>query len=350
MILHIYTLEKFIAPFLDFMETNFPTSDHVHFAFGDVEKYPLPKCSSELFVHKRIGRSFGAVKLISHLTYLMHRADKIVLHGLWSNLVNQIIYTMPWLLKKCYWIIWGGDLYRYSLGIRNREWQRDEGYRRTVIRKMGNLVTYVPGDVTLAREWYHAEGLHHECIMYPSNIYNEGSNETKQNTREIRILVGNSADPSNNHADIFRKIAPVISGNQVVICPLSYGNQGYAELVMAQGVEYFGKQFQPIREFQDISKYKALLGSVTFGMFAHDRQQGMGNIINLIGAGASVYLRSTTTTWDLLRRLGIKVFDQLSNDFPAELSPDERITNRRIICENFNQKKLFSQYSRIFGS
>ena len=125
---------------------------------------------------------------------------------------------MPWLLKKSYWFIWGSDLYAYTLrkaSFNRRLW---EIVRYLIIRNIGNLVTYIPGDIKLARQWYKARGRYHECLMYSSNVVaNEGNNLPKiklAKNNELYLLIGNSGDPSNNHLEIFEMLKIILQMSQ----------------------------------------------------------------------------------------------------------------------------------------
>lgn len=104
----------------------------------------------------------------------MQQADKIILHGSFNQHVVRLLFLMPRVLKKCYWVMWGGDLYVHKLGNHtSRRWKVNEFIRRPVIKNMGHLITYIKGDYALAREWYGARGNYQECFMYPSDLYKE---------------------------------------------------------------------------------------------------------------------------------------------------------------------------------
>ena len=93
------------------------------------------------------------------------------------SVITILFFLQPWLLKKCYWVVWGGDLYSYKLDKKNLKWHITQFFRRPVIRQMGHMATYVEGDVRLARQWYGAKGKYCECMMYPNIIYKDYLNE-----------------------------------------------------------------------------------------------------------------------------------------------------------------------------
>jgi hypothetical protein len=88
---------------------------------------------------------------------------------------------------------------------------------------MGHLVTYIKGDYELARKWYGARGNYQECFMYTSNVYKELDLPVAEHTT-INILVGNSADPNNNHSAIFDKLEAFKAEDIHIYAPVTNRN------------------------------------------------------------------------------------------------------------------------------
>lgn len=243
-------------------------------------------------------------------------------------------------------MIWGGDLYAYEFCHRNWKWKLKEFFRRPVIKRMGHLVTYVDGDVELARNWYGATGRYHECIMYTSNIYREYAIKSEPHGT-INIQIGNSADSSNNHLEILERLAPFRDQDIAIYAPLSYGNQEYAQSVINMGRDRFGDKFKPLTNFMPFDQYLDFLGKIDIAIFNHKRQQAMGNIITLLGLGKKVYMRSDITPWLMFKKKGVKVYENSE----IELSSiDERsmICNREAIKSNFSEAIVINQLKKIF--
>lgn len=101
--------------------------------------------------------------------------------------------------------MWGGDLYQYQIGKRNFKWRLTELLRRPAIKRMGNFVTYIKGDYELAKKWYGCAGRWHECLLYTSNVYKKNviGERAADADDKTTILLGNSADPTNNHFAAF---------------------------------------------------------------------------------------------------------------------------------------------------
>lgn len=344
MILHVASLDKFIPPFIELINEHFDSSKHQFWLSGDKEKYPY-QTSNNTYQVKRT--KAGRLKGLLYLAVQLHKADKIILHGLFNIHVVIMLACMPWLLNKCYWVMWGGDLYTYKLGEKNWKWKVKEFFRRPVIKNMGHLVTYISGDVELARQWYGAKGQYHECLMYTSNLYKELKLEPKT-CNTLNIQVGNSADPSNNHIEVLEKLLPYKDQDIKIFVPLSYGDQQHAEKVIRLGREWFGNKFQPLTDFMPFDDYLKFLGDIDIAVFNHHRQQGMGNTITLLGLGKAVYMRSDISPWSFFSDKNVDVLDV--NNFSCEvLSVSKAKENIKNVASYFSDSTLIKQYIRIFS-
>ena len=341
MIAHIAVGDKFIEPFIQFIENHFDSKDHL-FLISPMALYKVKPRSNVVMLDERMGR----LRKMAEWSKAMNKADKIILHGLFDIRIINLLCLQPWLLKKCYWVMWGGDLYHYKLRGRGIRSDIQEAKRAFVIKRMGHLVTYIKGDYELAQKWYGAKGEYHNCLMYPSNLYKEYAMPPKQGDA-INILVGNSADPTNSHVEIFEKLKPYRDQNIQIVCPLSYGPIEYAERIAELGKELFGDKFTPLIDFMPFEKYLEFLGKIDIAVFAHKRQQAMGNMTTLLGLGKKVYLRSDVTPWEFYSKLGVKVFDVDGLEL-LPIHKDEATRNRQIVAGNFSHDALVAQLREIF--
>lgn len=344
-ILHIGGNDKFIAPFVELVKENFDFENHqFHLMVGIGEELNEPNIK------------YYPATITERLKYYllavikMQKADKIILHGLFDWRLVFVLFWMPWVLNKCYWVMWGGDLYVQKLGVKDWRWKRSEFFRKSVIKNIGHLVTYIKGDVELARQWYGAKGKYIECIMYPSNLYKEYELSSKKDGR-LTILLGNSADPTNNHSEVLQKLAQFKDKDIKVITPLSYGDQNYAQQVAQEGERLLGDKYQALTEFLPFDDYLKILAEVDVAIFNHRRQQAMGNTITLLGLGKKVYMRSETTQWQLFQDLNIEVHDvvQLENTLLESSSQSDQ-SNQKKIEQYFSKENYLTQLNNIFSA
>lgn len=331
MILHVIKPDKFIPPFIEFVDEYFGRDNH-KFVFISKESYEYglrPESNVE-FLHT-------TDDIFITLKGYMRKARKIMLHGLWREEINVLLYFNQELLRKCYWLMWGGDFYFP---------EKHSQIKKEIIKNMGYLVTYIKGDVELARKWYGAQGKHIECLMYTSNLYQDYELKPKRSATTT-ILLGNSADPTNNHSEILQQLAQFKDKNIKVITPLSYGNQKYAQQVITEGKQLLGNKFQALTEFMPFADYLIVLSEVDVAIFNHKRQQAMGNTIALLGLGKKVYMRSDVAQWGFFKKLGVEVNDgaDLINTL---FNKTTLLDNKKLIKDYFSEKNLKKQLRLLY--
>ena len=331
-IVHIIILDKFIPPFIDFINEHFDANEHFFVILGKERyKFGLTEEHDVVWIDTPI-------KLLK-LSIGLNSSKKIIIHGLWSQIFNIILFVQPWLLKKSYWVMWGGDFY----------FPEKHGWlQKWVIKNMGFLITANEGDYILSKELYNSKGKRVHSIMYPSNLYKNSNiliNKKRNSTDSINIQLGNSADPENNHLEIIEKLKLYKSENIKIYVPLSYGDKLYANKVITEGKRIFGKNFIPMLEFLPLDEYQVFLNNIDIAIFAHNRQQAMGNIVTLLGLGKKVYLKTNVTTWSLFFNQGIKVFD--INTFDLSKDMKQLSENRKQIVQYYSKEVLISEISNI---
>ena len=236
--------------------------------------------------------------------------------------------------------MWGGDFYFP---------EKQRWLKKQVIKRIRHFVTYLKGDYELVKKWYGAKGILHECFMYPSNLYKEYDVKPKADGGIINIQVGNSADLTNNHIEVFEKLRKHKDRNIKIYVPLSYSDsdQDYVKDVIAKGKEIFGDKFIALTEFMSFEKYLDFLGAIDITIFAHKRQQAMGNAISLLGMGKKVYMRNDITPWTLFAEIGVKVFDFNSIDL-VPIKSEVMNENIKIIKSYFSKENYLNQLVKIF--
>ena len=276
----------------------------------------------------------------------LFRSQKILIHGLSSPFLVLYLCLFPGLGKKCYWVIWGKDLYFYqTLNKKQVHHRIFEFFRKIAIKRIRQVITFNNGDFELAKQWYGCEAQQFKSFMYPSNLFHDYPCIQTQRDK-LTILLGNSADSSNRHLETFDLLAEQLDDNFELLVPLSYGNKQYTELVLERGRQLFGTQFTPLTDFIPFEQYLELLQRVDIAVFAHRRQQAMGNITTLLGMKKKVYIRSDISTWNLLKDLDITVFN-LSNFDLAEIDDEVAAKNREIVKNVFSEENLLSQWREI---
>lgn len=340
-VVHIINNDKFANSFIKFIEKYFNDNEHLYiFLYGeDQEKFSIPQKNNVLNINNQYNKINNIVTLSKILTPYIKKADKVILHSIYTRNLIIYLFTHQKYLIKCYHVMWGGDFYFP---------EKQNWIKKQVIKNMGHFITYIHGDYKLAQKWYGAKGNYHECFMYPSNLYKEYDIKPKSH-KTINIQVGNSADPTNNHLEVFEKLEKYKDDDIRIIVPLSYGNQEYAKEVIAQGQKIFGDKFEPLTEFMSFEKYLDLLAEIDIAIFNHNRQQAMGNTITLLGLGKKVFMRDDITPWKTFENIEVSVFN--INNLTLDLLDEEiKQQNQQRIKEYFSKENYLKQLNKLFES
>ena len=347
-ILHIMQNEKFIPPYIQFIEKYFPPEDHIFIILGGSSEadHPIPAYDNVIVLNRDLTKKINLFKLSKELKPYFEDAEKVIIHNFFIANIVDLLFINQKFLQKCYWVIWGGDMYRYAnknKSLRSRFYD----YRmKIVVSKLAGFISRIKGDYELAQKWYGAKGKHYASSAYPSNLYKEYElTEKKHDT--VNIQVGNSADPANNHEEVFNQLEKYKNENIKIFVPLSYGPKGHAEKMITLGREKFGDKFYPLTEFMSFDKYLDFLADIDIAIFNHKRQQGMGNIITLLGLGKKVYIRDDITTWEWFQELKLNISTTKELDLSI-LDNTAKEENRKIIKEAYSLERLIEGWKEIF--
>ncbi|MCF7355392.1 TDP-N-acetylfucosamine:lipid II N-acetylfucosaminyltransferase [Vibrio sp. CK2-1] len=343
-ILHLGNVDKFIAPFVDFNENNFKSENHEYMFYG-YDKRLTHYHNVFLCRNKVKDKIFFYPKVYKKIK----EADLVIMHSLNNKIINLMYFILMFspILHKVYWVMWGGDLYAY----RNRNTKLKDKiqnfYKKQFLPKIGGLISYLPGDFELAEMWYGCKGKRYECLAYQSNLYKPVKVNKENKDKIIKILVGNSADPTNNHKEVFDKIKDSSFKDYLIYCPLSYGNKLYRSEIISYGYSIFGGKFKPMVDNISFDEYNDFLNDIDVAIFNHDRQQAMGTTISLLGFGIPVYLRESTSQWYFFKDKGINVHSV--EKFELDLFKREiNVFNVSKVEAYFSESNLISQWGEIY--
>lgn len=281
--------------------------------------------------------------------------DKVIVHYLHiSDIVLLLISNH--VLKKTCWIMWGGDLYKNNSASNKFKNYLLEYLKKLIIPKIPHIGYLVKGDMDYAMLNYNARARFDRAIysmVVNFDMLDSAMKHGLKPRKETRILLGNSADPSNNHIEILNYLSQYRESNIEILCPLSYGEEIYAKQVSSYGKNMFNEKFLPLFEYMKPENYAKLLGTIDIGIMNHKRQQGLGNIYALLYLGKKVYIRSDTNHYHDLKQHGIVLFDTLDwrKYEPANLTTLEAEyikRNRDIISYECSDDNIIKIWRTIF--
>lgn len=348
-VVHILASNSLISyQYIRFLKENSDISRHIFIMLGEKPVDPAASKDEQL-VHlqsfKRAGRNIKSI---------LQSSEKIVVHGFFSPWLMLFLVRRKSFARKTYIVFWGGDLYPHistNTSIKQTLLLR---LKKMVIKNSAGVANLIEADYRLVKDLF-GEQRCHLLVDYPFDYdaIDPNKNYLKATDPPV-ILLGNSATPTNMHAEIIDKLARYSESDFLVICPLSYGDPEYRDEIVRYGEMKLGQRFFPLVELEDEALYRERLSKVSVGIFNNNRQQGMGNIVLLLGMGAKVYLRKDTGMWaHFSENVHAKVFDieeigSKSFDDIFTMSPETAESNKKSVAARLSYSLAAKKWETLF--
>jgi dTDP-N-acetylfucosamine:lipid II N-acetylfucosaminyltransferase len=348
MICHLMFDSEYSHRFALALRKYFPRSEHRIILNGRARINPAQQLTYEGAVHTRfLTRPDVFLRLAG--------AQQIVLHGLFSPHWILFLFAFPFLLHKCNWLIWGGDL--YDAPATNGRQRVNALIKRSVVKRFRAISALVDGDYEEAVRRFDTKAVY--LPAFHLALIDQDVLSAVESVRRpdglVSVQVGNSADDSNCQDEILRNLANGCAGRVRVSCPLGYGPRSHAAAVTALGKELFGADFRALLDPLAPNEYAAFLAEQDCLICNHRRQQALGNIVAALYLGKKVYIRSTVTTYRFFQRRGFAVYPVEEIDYTdAEqlraMPDDVRKRNQALVREQFSEEAWRSCWARIFAN
>lgn len=190
----------------------------------------------------------------------------------------------------------------------------------------------------------HAIGTFNQNLDLAGNFNYEF--EEKQN-KPLKILLGNSGDPTNNHMDAIKYFKSSRLSNSQIYCPLSYGDKKYIEYLETWMNRQLGKRFFSLNSFMARDEYIKFLSAIDIVVMNHNRQQAVGNTISALVLGKPVFMKKNSVTYSMLKRMNVRHVYDIKKLHHANI--DEIILqayrDRKEIIKNLS--RFFSEDARL---
>jgi len=353
MYIHLFTNESLYSnELLKLFEVTLDLNEHL-FIFRK-EKTGKFIYSAEIESHIVYSTNFK--HLIRYILPEMKAAKWIYFHYLPYGPSLILWAIKPKLIAKSTWIIWGGDVFIYKQKNKNFRHRIFEFLRRQIIPHFTEIASFVEEDAREAIRVYKSNA-HYVPILYPIpvNLNNLKNLKKEKKSNTINILIGNSADPSNNHIEMLEMLSTFAKQDISIYCPLSYyGDQNYIGLIIEKGKELFKDRFIPLTAMMTTQEYAEFMNDMDIAIMNHNRQQGLGNILPLLYLGKKVYIRSDISTFSFLTNAGCKIFDTCSmnkSNFASLISLDDnsRENNKKSIEKLINPNYYANLWNNLFS-
>lgn len=334
-ILHILPFVEYGKNFISLLERNQDHHSHVFYI------------TNQELEGKINHKVLTGLRQYFDLYFAFLKYDKVFCHGLFNNRHNVLYLFVPFKKDKFYWVVWGGDLYFYKhKGVGFKD-QLAEFVRKLLLKKVSNILSGTLGDYHLITEIYNNKAQLHFVKYYLPIHYLSHINKPLVSN----VLIGNSASSTNNHSEIIeRLVREVVLNSKKFYFPLSYGDNKYAEEIIKIGEISLKGKFFPITEYMHYENYIDLLKEIDVAVMYHDRQQALGNIIQLLALGKKVYIRSDTTHYSQLVGEGFILFDAFDDlsSISIPISLENSLYNIELVKRLYSEEQLFQQWSNAF--
>ncbi|WP_305815690.1 TDP-N-acetylfucosamine:lipid II N-acetylfucosaminyltransferase [Photobacterium leiognathi] len=210
--------------------------------------------------------------------------------------------------------------------------------RKKVIKKLNVISALTNGEVELIKQIYKFDGRSYDAF-YPLPVKLTDFEVELFEIDEFSIteddfyIIGNSGDPTNNHITIINMLY-LKKYNGYLYFPLAYGDKDYIKEVTEYANKVFPSKCYFQYDFISPNKYNHIMIEAKGGIFNHNRQQALGNILSLLYHNKEVYMNKNILSFKDLKSRGVSIFDL--NEF-GNVIPQQN--NKKIIEDNFSDKK-----------
>lgn len=377
MIIHLVSDEKVVHRTIQMFEKYNP-GKNVFVCFSSRENYK--HIQKEDSVIKYDGLEVNKIDFSIVTMVIIHYLNNEKIHFIYKHKLQK---------KSIFWIVWGSDLFNF-LYKRNRFelYSKENSFPKLKLHYKGNVVynlfkkhkTFALFMSKYATKVYSCYTDYYRSHFFENYLnYVNGSElllSYIQNGKDLQsfmgflkfcyypieetlrdltgkwcsgnnIMIGNSAQASNNHEYILKFLNGVDTSKHTITVPLSYGgDEEYVEIVSRKFLML--PNAKVLHDFMPLGDYNALLLSSSTCIYGHFRGEAWGNILISLYLGCKVYLSQRSPLFKTCCDMNFKVFEleNISKTFEIELTQEEKLQNRNIALENYSEKKC-AEYIEI---
>lgn len=322
-IIHIIPDGKFASSFYQLSEGNSPNTSF-YIILNKSKPVQFEYEGKNIVILQRTKEVIVDVstKIKSSSTLVFHSFHKDLLPLLDLDVINKV------------WMIWGMELFmtkplssyvsylsdfnRFdkSLSLVRLRWlktrlfnsfnRREQLLYKNIIKKFDYASTWLSTDFVLAQNINSR--IKHIPFCYYTETTHRISVKSSNNIKINSVLLGNSADPSNNHFEAL-KFLDKHKYTGEIICPLSYGGTAvYKKNLLQYGRRIFKNKFIPLTKFLSINEYTKMTSHCDLVWMNHIRQQAAGNIFIAIANNLPVVLNDMSPMRKPLEEVGVTIF------------------------------------------
>ena len=288
---HIIYNDKFCVPFVEFVNEQFDSKEHIFLVQRLFEYILMPQFDNVIEISELDKMKFDSdniKKVICHSLYMK---------GIFRYWVNNVSVQK----KKAFWMIYGGDLY-----------DAPRNAKADMVRSnFRGYISDTDGDCDVVKEKYKLNNKIYYSAGYSFPIKLEmidsALKKKKRENKNIRIQINHSSAECT--LDMLKELAKFSKENVKIITALSYGDMQCKDEIIRCGLEIFGDKFEYLDEFKKPEEYAEWVSQNDILILNHNRQQGLGNSFASLALGLKLFIKSNVTTYSHFNSRDIRVFD-----------------------------------------
>ena len=187
--------------------------------------------------------------------------------------------------------------------------------QRQVLNRVDYWATVLPNEFELLRTHSRIKALPFPLHYTYRHLSDEIPTIDSRNAE--LLLIGNSADPSNNHIDIL-DLLERRNIRRGLFIPMAYGDDKFRDVVVGY-VKSHSLTCDIQTELVPREEYKKKLMHCRAAVFGHIRQQAVGNINICMLQGIKVFLYKDSVAYKYFKSIGSFVFSIEDDLFPEEI-------------------------------
>lgn len=224
-------------------------------------------------------------------------------------------------------------------------------FKRKAYSKVDSILTWMNTEFEFART--HVKELHagHQYFFYENQVPYEKidtivAGVSAERNARLKLIIGNSGTPTNNHLDAIRKIHDSGVGADLYI-PVSYGDASYIRALKKSAGFYTGGEIYFLDSLMKFEDYVSFLHSADALVMNHLRPQGYGNIFMMMYMNKPVFLNKSNISLPDLARAGLTwgELDQVANLRESS----HRFENKQRVVDLLSHTRLLDLYRNLFG-
>ena len=253
---------------------------------------------------------------------IIQNYDFVLLHALNFKIKQFLHLKEKNNLKKIIWCVWGHDLYIKKLHSKSLYRNLTFLYKqklRIIIRrnKVKNFKGIAIGFQYDHHEVYKQYGKDIKIFKAPYGLgYSEKiiedavcSIQKNTSSERCKVMIGHCAFSFLNHENLLNKLRKFDNEKITISLPLSYGDNGYAEMVEMVAKDIYQDKVEIIRDFMKPQAYLEYLNGIDVAIFDYTHQAALANIYLLLYLGKKVFLNSEGVIYKALVDEKVQVFD-----------------------------------------